>query len=141
MNKPENNKPTIFLVGTTQEWVTQLNTQLPAYDCLNLFTQPESLPDVVEKEKPTIVVLHESFFKNEQEYKETILRLVTRFPHLRIIFLLKEENDEKRFFLFKWHVFNIILDKTIDDLIDTIHSPRSFQDIKVTFDKLYRDNM
>lgn len=141
MNKLENGKPTIFLVGTTQEWIAQLNTQLPAYDCLNLFTQPENLPDLVKKEKPTIVVLHESFFKDDQDYKETILRLVTRFPHLRIICLLKEENDRKRLFLFKWQVFNVILDKSMDDLIDAIHSPRSFLDIKVMMEKLIRDNM
>lgn len=66
--------------------------------------------------------------------KELILQLKARYPNLRIIYLCEELDKEKKVFLFKWNVYDILLDSKRDKLNYVIKHPKILHDVGITLE-------
>jgi len=87
-----------------------------------------------EKERKNIIVVEQGL-GGEMEEREFILRLRVQHPETRIIYILKYKSNRKLVFLYKWLVFDILVDgvNIVRDIKNSIEHPKSYSDIQKTY--------
>lgn len=89
----------------------------------------EAVVDVVQRKKPDIVILSE-LLEGVTPMRELILTLRTRFPEVRIIYILKDDNPKEKAFLYHWMIFDVFAGTfTVPQLAKTLHNPKEFKDV------------
>src|SRR5690242_2693509 len=66
----------------------------------------EGLEEAITRKSPDIIILSE-LLEGVVSLRELILKIRTRFPEVRIIYILKEENKSFKAFLYHFHIFDI----------------------------------
>lgn len=96
----------------------------------------EAVVDVCERKQPDVIILSE-LLDGVTSNRELILKLRTRFPDTRIIYIMKEENLREKSFLYKWAVFDILPSKFLaKDLEDSLFKPKQFKDVAREMEEL-----
>jgi MinD-like ATPase involved in chromosome partitioning or flagellar assembly len=96
----------------------------------------EGLEDVVSRKNPDIIILSE-LLDGVTPMRELILKIRTRFPEVRIIYFMKEENKSFKAFLYHWHVFDVFAQNiNIALLEESIGHAKQFKDVSGDYDEL-----
>lgn len=89
----------------------------------------EAVVDVVQRKKPDVVILSE-LLEGVTPMRELILTLRTRFPEVRIIYILKDDDPKEKAFLYHWMIFDVFAGTfTVPQLAKTLHNPKEFKDV------------
>jgi len=96
----------------------------------------EAVVDKVERTTPDVIILSE-LLQGVTPTRELILTLRTRFPKVRIIFLLKDENLKEEAFLYHWMIFDVFSGKfTVPELEEALFKPKQFHDVTARIKEL-----
>lgn len=96
----------------------------------------EAVIDVLSEKNPDILIISE-ILEGVLPMRELILALRTRFPEVRIIFILKDENPKEKAFLYHWMVFDVLTGSfKVPELENLLHNPKEFKDVHVELDEL-----
>jgi len=96
----------------------------------------EAVVDVVERKKPDVIILSE-LLEGVLSTRELILTLRTRFPEVRIIYILKDENPKEKSFLYHWMIFDVFSGKfSPADLEEALFNPKQFKDVSHELEEL-----
>jgi len=96
----------------------------------------EAVVDVVERRKPDVIILSE-LLEGVLSTRELILTLRTRFPEVRIIYILKDENPKEKSFLYHWMIFDVFNGKfSPADLEEALFKPKTFKDVSHELEEL-----
>ena len=89
----------------------------------------EAVVEKVEKNNPDVIILSE-LLQGVTSTRELILTLRTRFPKVRIIYLLKEDNPKEEAFLYHWMIFDVFPGEfTVEELEEALFHPKQFHEI------------
>jgi len=109
----------------------EINQQIHA--CYYL-KNAEEIWDILSHKKIDVIVMQETFLEYVS-WREYILKLRTRFPDVRIIFILEKENNDNRTFLYHWMVFDVVIEKecTAKTLHYRLKRPKTFSQISLSW--------
>lgn len=89
----------------------------------------EAVVDKVERYHPDAIILSE-LLQGKTPTRELILTLRTRFPKVRIIYLLKDDNPKEEAFLYHWMIFDVFSGEfTVEQLEYSLFHPKQFHEI------------
>lgn len=89
----------------------------------------EALESLVENGKPDIIVISE-LLEGAMPKRDLVLKIRTRYPDVRMVYLLKEKNSEEKRFLYHWMVFDVLESKfMIEELKKAIYYPKTYDDV------------
>lgn len=96
----------------------------------------EAVIDIVERKKPNAIILSE-LLDGTIKSREVVLKLRTRFPETRIIYIMKDENAQEESFLYQLSVFDILPSKFgVPELKKALFSPKEFKDVAGRMEEL-----
>lgn len=96
----------------------------------------EAVVDVVDRKKPDVIILSE-LLEGVLSTRELILTLRTRFPEVRIIYILKEDDPKEKSFLYHWMIFDVFSGKFSPvDLEEALFHPKQFKDVSHELEEL-----
>jgi len=119
----------ILLATGVESLDMTLSERVKNVDFVDSVLYKEAIEEAIDKRKPDIVILSE-LLQGVTPTRELILTLRTRYPKVRIIFLLSEENPEEEAFLYHWMIFDVFSGEfTIPQLEKRIFQKTEFHEI------------
>lgn len=126
----------IILATGVPELDSAIEANIKGFTFLGSALYKEAVVDIVQRKKPDIIILSE-ILEGVLSMRELILTLRTRFPEVRIIYILKEENNKEKAFLYHWMIFDVFTGTfSVPQLAKTLHNPKEFKDIHHELDIL-----
>lgn len=119
----------IILATGVPELDTAIEEKIFNVEFLGSALYKEAVVDVVQRKKPDVIILSE-LLEGVTPMRVLILTLRTRFPEVRIIYILKEDNSKEKAFLYHWMIFDVFTGTfTIPQLSKLLHNPKEFKDV------------
>lgn len=105
-------------------------------DFLGAALYRESVAEIVENKEPDVVILSE-LLEGVTDMKSLVLKLRTRSPKTRIVYIMKDESPTMKSFLYQWMVFDVFAGSfSIPELNDALYNPKEFKDISAEIEVL-----
>lgn len=96
----------------------------------------EAVEDVVQRKQPNVIILSE-LLDGVITIRELVLKLRTKFPDARIIYIMKEDSPREKSFLYQWSVFDILPSKFgVGELEEALFNPKEFKHVAKEFDNI-----
>ncbi|QST03009.1 hypothetical protein IMZ31_20905 (plasmid) [Pontibacillus sp. ALD_SL1] len=96
----------------------------------------EAVVDVVSRRKPNVLILSE-LLDGVTPMRELILKIRTRHPEVRIIYVLKDENPREKAFLYQWMIFDVFTGSfSVPELKECLQNPKGFEDVHLEMEQL-----
>lgn len=100
----------------------------------------EALEDVIKRTEPDVLLLSE-VLEGPTPIREIVIKLRIRYPDTRIIYIMREEDQKERSFLYLYSVFDIFVNRfNIDNFKETLFNPKTFKDATKGLDELITDD-
>lgn len=126
----------IVLATGVPDLDSAIEDRIPGVTFLGSALYKEAVVDVVERKQPDVIILTE-LLEGVTPMRELILTLRTRFPEVRIIYVLKDESPKEKAFLYHWMIFDVFTGGfNIPQLEEALKNPKEFKDVHHELDEL-----
>jgi MinD-like ATPase involved in chromosome partitioning or flagellar assembly len=98
----------------------------------------EAVVEITERKQPDLdAIILSELLEGVMTTRELVLKLRTRFPDTRIIYIMKEESAKEKSFLYQWSVFDILPSKFgVSELETALFNPKEFKDVAREMEEL-----
>jgi cellulose biosynthesis protein BcsQ/response regulator of citrate/malate metabolism len=129
-------KMKIVLATGVPDLDSAIEDRIKGYQFVGSALYKEAVVDVIQRKKPNILILSE-LLEGVTSMRNLILTIRTRFPEVRIIYILKDENLKEKAFLYHWMIFDVFTGSfSVPQLQETLMNPKEFKDVHHEMDEL-----